>query len=232
MTSSLGAPPSTEKTGHDTLDAELIYWLPEGVQVVVIEVCAFFVYYPVVCFQDDKSAAPSPATSLAIFEVQAPKKSDKLYPDFEAAPKALIQIGPWVYPLSETTPVLKNEMGVYVVPNPTDDHPNMFVGIILPRGIEKRLEDEFGQVLERYATVRQSTIIEEMSSEQRSRTSERIAAFLIKSGQRFAQGIQTVADKSGAYMSEQGEKYRSGKTPTDKPVNINPALRYGVLTVF
>lgn len=54
----------------------------------------------------------------------------------------------------------------------------------------------------------------------------------ILAGQQFAQGIQTVADKSGAYMSTQGEKYRAGKVPTDKPVNINPALRYGVLTVY
>lgn len=33
-------------------------------------------------------------------------------------------------------------------------------------------------------------------------------------------------------MAEQGEKYRAGRVPTDKPVNINPALRYGVLTVY
>jgi hypothetical protein len=121
----------------------------------------------------------------------------------------------------------------------------MFVGIILPRGNEKRLEDEFLQVLEQYATgkwklnyslhsclVRQSTIVEDMSPEQRTRTSERIAAFLVKSGQCFAQGIQKVVDKSGEYMAEQGEKYRAGRVPTDKPVNINPALRYGVLTVY
>lgn len=121
---------------------------------------------------------------MGIFVVEQPKKSDKLYPDLEAAgsPKALIQVGPWVYPLNpETSAVMKNEMGIYVVPNPTQQQPNLFVGIILPRGIEKQLEDEFVQVLERYATVRQSTIIDEMSPEQRTRTSERIGAFLLKS---------------------------------------------------
>jgi hypothetical protein len=44
--------------------------------------------------------------------------------------------------------------------------------------------------------------------------------------------IKNVADKSGAFVAEKGEKYRSNKVPTDKPVNINPALRYGVLTVY
>jgi hypothetical protein len=57
----------------------------------------------------------------------------------------------------------------------------MYVGIILPRDIEKRLEDEFLQVLERYATVRQSSIVEGMSPDERSKTSERIATFLLKS---------------------------------------------------
>lgn len=33
-------------------------------------------------------------------------------------------------------------------------------------------------------------------------------------------------------MSEHGEKYRSGREPTEKPVNINPALRYGILSVY
>ncbi|KAI6182923.1 Senescence domain-containing protein [Aphelenchoides bicaudatus] len=201
-TTPLGTEPlSDKKKGHETLDAELIYWLPEGVQLVTIE--------------NEQSAVPSPPTSLAIFEVEQPKKSDKLYPDLKAVgnPTAIIQVGPWVYPLNkETTAIMKNAMGVYVVPNPTEEQPNLFVGIILPRGIEKHLESEFVQVLEKYATVRQSTIIE--------------------GGQKFAQGIQTVSDKTGAYMSEQGEKYRAGKVPTDKPVNINPALRYGVLTVY
>lgn len=67
---------------------------------------------------------------MAIFEVEQPKKSDKLYPDLEAAgnPKALIQVGPWVYPLNkETTPVMKNTMGIYVVPNPTTEHPGFLL---------------------------------------------------------------------------------------------------------
>lgn len=45
-------------------------------------------------------------------------------------------------------------------------------------------------------------------------------------------GIQSVASKTGGFMAEKGEKYRSGRTPTDKPVNINPALRYGILSVY
>ena len=59
--------------------------------------------------------------------MEQPKKSDKLYPDLEAAghPKALIQVGPWVYPLNlESSAIMKNDMGIYVVPNPTNDNPS------------------------------------------------------------------------------------------------------------
>ena len=39
-------------------------------------------------------------------------------------PKAFIKVGPWAYPLIPgQTPVLQNEYGVYVVPNPTPEDP-------------------------------------------------------------------------------------------------------------
>lgn len=57
----------------------------------------------------------------------------------------------------------------------------MYVGIILPRDLDKKLEDEFLFVLEKYATVKQSSIVEGMSPDERTRTSERIATFLLKS---------------------------------------------------
>lgn len=158
-----------------------------------------------------------------------------MYPSLEAAgnPDAIIQVGPWVYPLNPaTSAILKNELGVYVVPNPTSENSDMFVGIILPRTIDKKLQDEFESVLEQYATVRTSGVVGAMSNEQRQRTSERIASFLLQSGQRFAQGVKGAADKTQGYMNEHGTKYRSTMIPTDKPVNINPALRYGVLMVY
>ena len=43
-------------------------------------------------------------------------------------PQALIQVGPWVYPLmGPQTMILKNEMGIYVVPNPAPEHPSKFL---------------------------------------------------------------------------------------------------------
>ena len=93
---------------------------------------------------------------------------------------------------------MKNELGVYVVPNPTHEHSgnstsatahstiklhvlDLYVGIILPQDIDPKLKEDFEQVLEQYATVKKSTAVAEMSSEQRQRTSERIGAFLATS---------------------------------------------------
>ncbi|KAH7715623.1 Protein F57B10.9 [Aphelenchoides avenae] len=126
------------------------------------------------------------------------------------------------------TTVLKNELGVYVVPNPTPEHPNMFVGIILPRDIDKRLEDEFLVVLRDYAQVEASTLVRDMTPEERLRTSEKIALFLIRGGDRVAQEVQNLANKTGGYMAERGERYRANMTPTEDAVNINPAIRHGV----
>lgn len=61
----------------------------------------------------------------------------------------------------------------------------MFVGIILPRDIDKRLEDEFLVVLRDYAQVEASTLVRDMTPEERLRTSEKIALFLIRGTQRF-----------------------------------------------
>jgi hypothetical protein len=97
------------------------------------------------------------------------------------------------------------------MPNPTQDHPNMFVGIILPRNIEPRLEDEFNIALQQFSVLKTSA--EKMSTEQRHRTSERIAQFLIQTGQFLAQNTQNVASKTGKFVADKGEQYRANMVP-------------------
>jgi len=57
----------------------------------------------------------------------------------------------------------------------------MVVGIILPREINPQLEKEFVDVLKQFSVMKSSEIVEQMSTEQTQRTSERISQFLIKS---------------------------------------------------
>ncbi|CAD5206786.1 unnamed protein product [Bursaphelenchus okinawaensis] len=206
---------------RETLDAELLFWLPDGVQLVTVQGA-------------ETAAAPSPPTSLAIFKVEAPEKQSKLYPDLhECAPQAIIQVGPWAYPLIEgQSIIMKNELGVYVVPNPTDELPDLCVGIILPRDIDLNLETDFVKVLRLYATVRESDVVSEMTKEKRERTSEKIADFLHKSGEKFAVRVKKASTSAGTIITGQGERIRAGMTPTDRPVNMNPVIKHGVLVGY
>uniref|UniRef100_A0A914L444 MIT domain-containing protein n=3 Tax=Meloidogyne TaxID=189290 RepID=A0A914L444_MELIC len=175
-------------------NAQLYYWLPDGVQLVIIE--------------GDKTNAPTPPSSLAIFiELKQDETCSKNAP----LPPAFIQVGTWVYPLRgpQLTTVMKNELGIYVLPNPTREHPQMFVGIILPRNISSQLEKEFVYALNQFSTIKESQVISEMSQEQKQRTSERIAKFLIDVGDKLAVGATSAATKTGKYMADKGEEYRA-----------------------
>lgn len=140
--------------------------------------------------------APSTPSALSILKLE---QESKLLISSTSLnqPGALIQVGPWAYPLYVgQTAILKNELGVYVVPNPTNESPSklicnffenniknsdMFVGIILPRDLDPKLEEEFIYVLNQFSVVKCSEIVHGMSAEQRKRTSERMAQFLVKS---------------------------------------------------
>uniref|UniRef100_A0A183BJ45 Diguanylate cyclase n=1 Tax=Globodera pallida TaxID=36090 RepID=A0A183BJ45_GLOPA len=210
---------ASEDTAAATTDAELFFWLPDGVQLVVIE--------------DDKTNAPTPPSSLAIFRLSNPQEALNNGNELASlSPAAFIQVGPWAYPLVPgKTAILKNELGVFVMPNPAPDHPNLFVGIILPRGLEPKLESEFVYALQQFAVVNTSDIVGRMSEEQRQQTSERIAQLFIRTGQYIAVNTQSAAEWTGKYMAKKGEQYRAGMEPGAEPVNISPAIRHGVFVL-
>jgi len=85
----------------------------------------------------------------------------------------------------------------------------MFVGIILPRNISSQLEKEFVFALNQFSTIKESQVISNMSQEQKQRTSERIAKFLIDVGDKLAVGATSAATKTGKYMADKGEEYRA-----------------------
>jgi hypothetical protein len=204
---------------NTSTDAELIYWLPDNVQLVTIN--------------EGETTVSEPPTSLAILKLMEPEKASK-ESETKFIPQAILQAGPFAYPLmGPQTMILKNEMGIYVMPNPAPEHPNMCVGIMLPRDLDPQLERDFVFVLGQFATVEASGIVSEMNQEQRQRTSEKISHFLIKSGQVLAANVERVAEKTGGIASEYGNKYRSSIPGRTEPaVNINPALRHGVYYLY
>ncbi|VDM61152.1 unnamed protein product [Angiostrongylus costaricensis] len=112
------------------------------------------------------------------------------------------KVGPWVYPLvSGKSPILRNDFGAYVVPNPVADNPNLAVAILLPADIDPEVAKEFREVLDQYADIRDQYVKKELSEEDSRRISQKLTKLLI-SGQ-----------------------YRAGLESSEKPLTINPAVK-------
>ncbi|CAI5439332.1 unnamed protein product [Caenorhabditis angaria] len=194
-------------------EAELIYFLPEGVQLFTID--------------GSSTTAPTDPTSLQILKF--PNSSE--FSDSENFDtKAFIQVGPWVYPLmGEKTPILKNEFGAYVLANPTPEKPNLMVAILLSSDIESRLIQELDQVLQEFSNFKNSQEDLPLTTDEKQRISTKISKFLIKSGQKLAWGVETTTVKVVSHVEENGEKYRENLTETEKPINVSPIVKGSVV---
>ncbi|CAI2321112.1 unnamed protein product [Caenorhabditis sp. 36 PRJEB53466] len=194
---------------YGSQDAELIYFLPEGVQLFTID--------------GEKTTAPTAPTSLQILR----------FPDAEdrAETRAFVQVGPWAYPLmGAKTPVLRNEFGAYLVANPTPENPNLMVAILLSADIEPHLIDELHTVLREFADFKEQKEPEQqLSNEEKQRISTKISKFLVTSGQKIAWGVETTTVKAVSRVEDSGEQYREGLSATDKPMSVNPLVKGSVV---
>ncbi|KAK6019940.1 hypothetical protein OSTOST_14411, partial [Ostertagia ostertagi] len=210
--------------GVGDAEADVIFSIPDGVQLFSID--------------GDETTVPTYPTSLQILRFNATDPTSKLP---RAPADALIQVGPWVYPLvTGKTPVLHNDFGAYVVPNPTQDHPNLAVAIILPADAGPQVEEEFRQILGQFADVRDQDLKKELSEEDSKHISKKIAKLLITAWRACSLGSgNTAAVKVTSYLDDKGEKYvefcfansisflqvSSWPGSTESPMTINPALK-------
>lgn len=192
-------------------EAELVYFLPDGVQLFTID--------------GEKTTAPTTPTSLQI--LRFPQSDDGTVSDT----RAFIQVGPWVYPLmGPKTPVLRNEFGAYVLANPTPENPNLMVAILLSSDIEPRLVEELHIVLREYTAFKEQTEpTPELSKEERQKMSTQVANFLIRGGQKIAWGVGTTTVKVISRVEENGEQYRATLVATDKPMQVSPVVKGSVV---
>uniref|UniRef100_A0A8R1EFG6 Inheritance of peroxisomes protein 1 n=1 Tax=Caenorhabditis japonica TaxID=281687 RepID=A0A8R1EFG6_CAEJA len=213
---------------YGSQEAELIYFLPEGVQLFTIDVFIHEYSSENRIFQDEKTTAPTAPTSLQILRFPRETSDES---DAETTPRAFIQVGPWVYPLmGPKTPVLRNEFGAYLLANPTAETPNLTVAILLSSDTEQRLIDELNTVLREFADLKEkSEPIEELSKDEKKRISTKIAQFLVKSGQKIAWGVETTTVKVVSRVEENGEQYRVGIVATDKPMSVSPLVKGSVV---
>ncbi|KAL6730861.1 hypothetical protein Aduo_001788 [Ancylostoma duodenale] len=204
-------------------EAEVIFSIPDGVQLFTID--------------GDNTTTPTYPTSLQVLLFSshyASSKSQNSEVDKAEKPSALIQVGPWVYPLVPgQTPVLRNDFGAYVVSNPTTDNPNLAVAILLPSDLGPKVDEEFQEF----------SLYPEKSSNKLSLcfllgapvfltmfyVQSKLSNFYCSGGERIAWGVETTAVKVTSYLDDKGERYRATIGPSGKPVSINPALKGSLL---
>uniref|UniRef100_A0A1I7WU90 V-type proton ATPase subunit C n=1 Tax=Heterorhabditis bacteriophora TaxID=37862 RepID=A0A1I7WU90_HETBA len=102
---------------------------------------------------------------------------------------------------------------------------DMLVAILLPSNIGTQLEEEFKQILSEFAILRDQDVKKELTSDENRRISDRIAQFLISSGERIAWGVQTTTVKVVTKVEDKGEKYRAELEETNKPMGLNPVVK-------
>uniref|UniRef100_A0A0N5AJA2 Senescence domain-containing protein n=1 Tax=Syphacia muris TaxID=451379 RepID=A0A0N5AJA2_9BILA len=191
-------------------EAELVYLIPKGVQLFMIE--------------NGDVTVPTMPCSLEVYKM--PPGTESVNAD------AFIKVGPWTYPLkSGSIPILKNEFGAFVVPNPTPDHQELYVGILLPSDLDGAVEEGFIKVLKEYAVFREVEVAKELTKEERKRMSEKIADWLIRGSENIASGINYVAEKTSEMVVERTSRVRSSITPNEKPMHVNLLIRTGVYCV-
>uniref|UniRef100_A0A915PXY2 Inheritance of peroxisomes protein 1 n=1 Tax=Setaria digitata TaxID=48799 RepID=A0A915PXY2_9BILA len=174
--------------------------------------------------ENETTSIPTAPSSLEIFQFP----SDQGRPE-SGQVEAFIQVGPWSYPLVRgKTVVLKNDFGVYIVPNSTPEHPNMFVGILLPRNLDSKDEEDFYSILKNYAEIRTQELSRQMSKEEREHLSQKIGDFLTKGGDYLATNISHVAQKTSKIVSDKSARIRSSLVPDEEPMQINPVVRFGI----
>ncbi|VDK89059.1 unnamed protein product [Litomosoides sigmodontis] len=191
-----------------TVEADVLYYIPDGVQLFIIE--------------NESTSAPTVPSPLEIFRFSSNQEGTE-----PNQVEAFIQVGPWSYPLIRgKTPVLKNDFGAYVVPNPTAEHPDMFVGILLPKNLDSKDEEDFCSILKQYTEIRTQELSLQMSKEEREHLSRKIGDFLMRGGDYLATNINNVAQKTSKIVSGKSAQIRSSLAPDREPAKINPGIRF------
>ncbi|KAL3998261.1 Senescence-associated family protein [Acanthocheilonema viteae] len=187
-----------------TVEADLVYYIPDGVQLFIIE--------------NESTSTPTAPSSLEIFRFS----SNQERPEFN-------HVGPWSYPLVRgKTPVLKNDFGAYIVSNPTPEHPDMFVGILLPENLDKKDEEDFYSILKHHTEIRTQELSHQMSKEEKEHLSQKIGDFLMRGGDYLATNINHVAQKTSKIVSDKSSQIRSSLAQDQEPMQINPGIRFGI----
>ncbi|CAG9772586.1 unnamed protein product [Ceutorhynchus assimilis] len=148
------------------------------------------------------------------------------------APRAILQIGTWIYPLVPgVSPCYRTDYGAFILPNVYSDVPGSSVGIILPSDADSDVFDLLESIL--YGIVTQETE-QEIHQEKRRRlagedtTSSRISNKIVNGAWSLSQGLVRGAQKAGDLINRGTPKLIDNLAPADQPKEVPKSVSKGV----
>ncbi|KAL1506082.1 hypothetical protein ABEB36_005512 [Hypothenemus hampei] len=150
-------------------------------------------------------------------------------------PRAILQIGTWIYPLVPgVSPCYRTDYGAFILPDVYSDIPGSSVGIILPSDADADVFELLESIL--HGIVTQETE-KEIYDEKRKRkneplpvedTSERMSRKIVNGAWTLSQGIIKGAIKAGELLNRGTPKLIDSLAPAEQPVEVSESVIKGV----
>lgn len=147
------------------------------------------------------------------------------------APRAILQIGTWIYPLVPgVSPCYRTDYGAFIIPNVYSDIPGSSVGIILPSDAESDVFDLLESIL--HGIITQETE-QEIFEEKRRRieqedTSTRLSNKIVNGAWYLSQGLVKGAQKAGDLINQGTPKLINSIVPAEHPAEVPRSVSRGV----
>ncbi|NXA41236.1 SPART protein, partial [Eudromia elegans] len=220
-------PPPLENLG---VDADELILIPQGVQI-------FFVT------PDGQVSAPSYPGYLRIVKF--------LDADNEMAqnrPPAFLQVCDWMYPLmSNQSPVLCCNTGVYMFPDTMSQVPGSYVGVVLSSELPAADRELFEDLLKQMSDLRiqpaeassdtfnlpetvhiQPQVEGEEKPKELPEWSEKVAHGILSGASWVSWGLMKGAEYTGKAIHKGASKLREHIQPEEKPLEVNPTVAKGL----
>ncbi|XP_043929301.1 spartin isoform X2 [Protopterus annectens] len=218
-------PPPVQSLG---VDAEELLLIPHGVQLFYVT-------------PDGQVSAPSYPGYLRIV-----KFTDTDGTVVQGRPPAFLQVCDWLYPLmSNQSPVLLCNTGVFMFPDVMSQVQGSFVGVVLSSGLAEADRELFQDLLRQMTDLRvQPPEAPDETSELSRRVpvhpdaeakqpevpqwSEKVAHGILSGASWLSWGLVKGAEYTGKAIHLGASKLREHIHPEDKPVAVSPAVAKGL----
>ncbi|CAH0553437.1 unnamed protein product [Brassicogethes aeneus] len=146
------------------------------------------------------------------------------------APKAILQVGNWVYPLVPgVSPCFRTDYGAFILPNL--EEPGSSIGIILPEDADSDVFDLLENILHGIIGFEKEPLTHHRPRQRRelpTDTSSKISTSIQNGAWYLSQGLIKGAEKAGDLINYGTPKLINTLQPATQPTHINPKLQKGI----